>query len=281
MTRPLRIEFADAVYHVTARGNAQATIYHDDDDRERFLRYFAATIKRHEWVCHAYCLMGNHYHLLLETAAPNLSKGMKWLNGAYAQSYNRKYHRAGHLFQGRFKAILVQKEAYLLELARYIVLNPVRARMVRNADGWPWSSFRATAGYAPRAPFLCTDWLLANFGRTRKTACTRYREFVGKGRGQPSPWERLQNGIYLGDDRFIKEAQQHVGADQPLEDVSRQHRLAPRKPLAEYAACHADRGEAMAYAYASGHYTLAQVGAHFDVSCATVSRAVKKWECKV
>ncbi len=114
--------------------------------------------------------MSNHYHLLIETATPSLSKGMKQLNGGYTQWHNRKYRRVGHLFQGRFKAILVQEDAYLLELARYIVLNPVRARMARHAREWPWSSYRATAGYAAPEPYLSTDWILAGFGKTRRIA---------------------------------------------------------------------------------------------------------------
>jgi putative transposase len=138
MARPLRIEFAGALYHVTARGNAQQDICADDADRRQFLDLLGHTVHRHDWYCHAYCLMGNHYHLLVETSTPTLAKGMKFLNGTYTQHFNRRHLRVGHVFQGRYKAILVQKETYLLELARYIVLNPVRAQMVRSAKEWPW-----------------------------------------------------------------------------------------------------------------------------------------------
>ena len=148
MARPLRIEFAGALYHVTARGNARQDIYEDDDDRRIFLKYLARVCDRHEWLCHAYCLMPNHYHLLVETGKPTLSKGMMYLNGVYTQYYNRQHARVGHLFQGRFKAVLVEKDAYLLELSRYIVLNPVRG-VAKLAKGWLWSSYRATAGLAP------------------------------------------------------------------------------------------------------------------------------------
>ena len=130
MARPLRIEYAGALYHVTARGNAQGDIYLCDDDRLEFLSLLANGCQRHEWLCHAYCLMDNHYHLLIETQAATLSKGMKYLNGTYTQAFNRRHKRVGHVFQGRYKAVLVEKEAYLVELSRYIVLNPVRARMV-------------------------------------------------------------------------------------------------------------------------------------------------------
>ncbi|MDY7075923.1 MAG: transposase, partial [Chloroflexota bacterium] len=133
MARPLRIEFAGALYHVTSRGDAQEDIYRGDDDRLRFLDVVGEIGDRFGWVVHAYCLMDNHYHLLVETPNANLSKAMRQLNGVYTQAFNRSHGRVGHVFQGRYKAILVQKETYLLELARYIVLNPVRARMVRAA----------------------------------------------------------------------------------------------------------------------------------------------------
>ena len=133
MSRPLRIEYVGALYHVTARGDNKAEIYLDDGDREQFLVTLEEVCRRFNWVLHTYCLMDNHYHLLIETPESNLSSGMRQLNGVYTQRFNRKHERVGHVFQGRFKSILVQKEYYLLELARYIVLNPVRARMVRSA----------------------------------------------------------------------------------------------------------------------------------------------------
>jgi len=137
MARPLRIEFPGAVYHVTSRGNARRKIYRDDEDREAFLATLAWVAERFGWRCHAYCLMDNHFHLLLETPQPNLSRGMRQLNGVYTQSFNRRHRKAGHLFQGRFKAILAEKDSYLLELARYIVLNPVRTRWSGRRNAMP------------------------------------------------------------------------------------------------------------------------------------------------
>ncbi len=158
MARPLRIEFAGALHHVAARGNAREDIYHDDIDRQQFLLLLQNTVNRYDWYCHAYCLMDNHYHLLIETNCPTLSKGMKYLNGTYTQYFNRQHQRDSHVFQRHFKAILVQKDAYLLELlARYIALNPVRAQMVRSAKAWRWSSYRATAGYEENAACLTTE----------------------------------------------------------------------------------------------------------------------------
>ena len=146
MARPLRIEYPDALYHVTSRGNRQEDIYLDDQDRNAFLKTLSRVCDRFNWVCHSYCLMSNHYHLMIETPEANLSEGMRQLNGVYTQTLNRNHSRVGHVFQGRYKAILVQKDSYLLELSRYIVLNPVRASMVHSAKDWRWSSYQSTAG---------------------------------------------------------------------------------------------------------------------------------------
>ncbi|MCG6896234.1 MAG: transposase [Thiocapsa sp.] len=150
MARALRLEFAGALYQVTARGNERRSIFLGDGDGDRaaFLGVLAQTCERFGWICHAYCLMTNHYHLLVETPDGNLSKGMRQLNGVYTQRVNRSHGRVGHLFQGRFKAILVERESDLLELARSVVLNPVRAGMVPAPGDWPWSSYRATVGAA-------------------------------------------------------------------------------------------------------------------------------------
>ena len=146
MARPLRLEYSGALHHVTSRGNGQAAIYLGDEDRRDFLRLLGGVVEQARWRCHAYCLMDNHYHLLIETPEANLSKGMRQLNGPYTQRFNRRQGRVGHVFQGRFKSILVERDAHLLEVARYVVLNPVRAGMVRSVKDWPWSSYRATAG---------------------------------------------------------------------------------------------------------------------------------------
>ncbi len=146
MARPLRLEFSGALYHITSRGNRREAIYEQDIDSENYLTILSEVCKQYNWVCYAYCLMDNHYHLLVETPEGNLSKGMRQLNGRYTQAFNREYGRVGHVFQGRYKAILIDKESYLLELSRYIVLNPVRAEMIHLAIELPWSSYRETIG---------------------------------------------------------------------------------------------------------------------------------------
>jgi len=278
MARPLRIEFAGALYHVTARGNAQGDIYKSDKDRLKYLSLLSNTCNRYNWCCHAYCLMSNHYHLLIETREASLSKGMKYLNGTYTQSFNHRNKRVGHVFQGRYKAILVEKESYLLELARYIVLNPVRARMVREAKDWPWSSYRATAGFTLPEFCLTTDWILSTYSGTKKLAHQRYREFVQEGKNQPSPMESLKNQIYLGNDEFVEDMQCKLDPEQSLKDIPRTQTQAPKKSLSYFAEKYSGRDEAMYRAYISGSYTLSEVGEWFGVSYATVSRAVKLHE---
>jgi len=281
MARPLRVEFAGALYHITARGNERKPIYRNDTDRSRFLVFLAEANERFTWFCHAYCLMTNHYHLLLETCNPNLSKGMRYLNGGYTQWFNRNHRRVGHLLQGRFKAILVERNTYLLELARYIALNPVRAGMVRSAEEWPWSSYRASAGLTKAHECLTTDWVLAGFDSKRRAACGRYRKFVSHGRGQPAPWENLRNQIFLGSDAFVEDVLSRVDPEQSLKEIPRLQRLMPAQSLQYYEARYEDRKLAMAHAYLSGHYTLEQVGRQFAVSYATVSRAVRKFKSSV
>ena len=180
MARPLRIENAGGLYHVTARGDRREDIYADYEDRLGWLSIFGDVCDRFFWRCHAYCLMTNHYHLVVETPEGKLSHGMRQLNGVYTQAFNRRHRLVRHLFQGRFKAILVERDAYLLELARYVVLNPVRAGMVADAGDWPWSSYRAMVGEDRSPEWLEVDGLLGCFGRDRSSARKRY----GKNRGQ-------------------------------------------------------------------------------------------------
>ena len=178
MARLRRLLFPGAIYHVTTRGNRGQLIFLDDLDRERFLELLDDVVKRFGWICHAYCLMGNHYHLVIETPDANLSAGMHRLNGLYAQRFNRRHEVEGHLFERRFHAELVTSNAHLLELSRYVPLNPMRAGICRDAAGYRWSSFRATVGDVPRPRFLTTAWLLSQFGRTPEEAREAFRRFV-------------------------------------------------------------------------------------------------------
>src|SRR5919109_1546861 len=272
MSRPLRLEFPGAVYHLTSRGNARRKIFFSDTDRTNFLDTLSQVISRFSWICHAYCLMANHYHLLIETPKPNLSLGMRQLNGLYTQSFNRRHKRVGHLFQGRFKAIVVQKESYLLELCRYIVLNPVRIKGDVRIDAWKWSSYRATAGLVSVPEFLNTDWVLSQFGKNRPTAHKRYREFVRDGLAS-RPWEAVRGQIYLGSEKFIE---RHSAENVELTEIPRVQLKAARPSLERI---FAKRGErAVLQAYKEHGYRLGEIAAHLGVHYATVSRKLKQLE---
>ena len=269
MTRPLRLEFPGALYLVTSRGNRLSQIYRDDTDRSAWLDVLALMCARHHCVVHSFCLMSNHFHLMIETVEPNLGQAMRQLNGEYTQHFNRRHHTVGHLFQGRYKAILVRKESYLLELSRYIVLNPLRAKMVVSPEEWPWSSHRFFLGHAPSPSWLERDWLLGQFGTCRNQAVAAYQDFVMAGIDKASPLVETRHQILLGDD-FVAEHQQLQQSDELVETV-REERAALALPLIEYRRRFADRTEAMARAYLSTAFTMPKIAIAFDVSVKTAS----------
>jgi REP element-mobilizing transposase RayT len=281
MARPLRLQFAGALYHITARGNGREDIYLSDDDRAMFLVVLAQVYERFNWRIHAYCLMNNHYHLLVETPDGNLSQGMRQLNGVYTQRFNRAHNRVGHVFQGRFKGILVEKGAYLLELSRYIVLNPVRAGMVKTPDEWAWSSYRAMVGLEAAPNWLKTRTVLAGFGASKKRkAIQRYGAFVAEGVGKPSPWEQLKNQVYLGSDRFIEKMHKKIPKGQDLREVPQARRRKAAESLETYENGHASRNAAIRAAYASGGYTQKEIGDYFSLHYSRISKIIRQDERK-
>ncbi len=275
MARPLRIEFPGGLYHVTSRGDRREDIYLNDDDRQRWLSLLGEVCARHNWLCHAYCLMDNHFHIVIETVDGNLSAGMRQLNGVYTQWHNRTHARVGHVFQGRFKAILVQREAYLLELSRYVVLNPVRAGLCALPEQWPWSSYLAMLGRAHRPDWLHTEWLLAQFGSQYAKVVAAYIDHVRAGVGLPTVWDALQDQLYLGDAQFADKSRQTL-SDKLLKDseIPRLQRRAHAAPLSAFTAM-PERNSAIAQAYATGRYSQKEIAGAFDIHYATVSRIVK------
>jgi len=278
MARPLRIQYDGAVYHITTRGNAGDKIFLTDGDRLEFLEVLSQVVSRFGWICHAYCLMSNHYHLLVETRSASLSRGMQLLNGIYTQRFNRATNRSGHVFQGRFKAILVEKESHLLEVARYVVLNPVRAKLARSAKDWRWSSYRATVGQVEVPDFLRIDWVLSQFGDKRAPAMRAYRRFVSQGRGV-DVWEDLRAGSLLGSQQFIERVKPRL-AEAPLDpNVLRRERDAARPSLEALfsdIANRATRDLRIHDAVRKHHYTLQQVGEHVGLHFSTISVIAKR-----
>lgn len=281
MARQLRPQFPGAVYHIIARGNDKQTIYYDQQDKLRFLKFLEQTVKQYRWLCHAYCLMTNHYHMLIETPEPNIARGMKRLNSRYCITFNKRHRRAGHVLQGRYGSTVVQKEEYLLELCRYIVLNPVRAFMVEKPEDWKWSSYRATAGLEKPPAFLTTDWILSRFGRNRKTACVDYRKFVHEGIGKEGPWDKVTGGIFLGDPEFVQEVQKLMKEDELSNEIPLEQRKASRPSLEDIFTPkimknREKRNAKIVEAFQEHLYTQRIIGEHLKLHPAYISRLIKR-----
>ncbi len=232
MTRPLRVQYAGAVYHVTARGNERQAIFRADADRERFLGVLARAVERYRLIIHAYVLMENHYHVLLETQEANLALAIRHLNGVYTSAFNRIHDRVGHLFQGRYKAIIVEKESYLVELSRYIHLNPVRVRQPNPLMRYPWSSYWDYIGTRRPPGWLRLEEVLGPFGGLSPMARQTYRRFVEEGArtGVARPWDQVVGQAVLGREGFVKAIQKRIeeqGLSDEREVAGRRH-LAPR-----------------------------------------------------
>lgn len=278
MARPLRIEYEGAVYHITSRGNARERIFFTDSDREAFLEILDQVAERYGWICHAYCLMTNHYHLLVETPNANLSRGMRHLNGVYTQRVNQQMKRTGHIFQGRFKSILIEKESHLLEVARYIVLNPVRAKLVRTPRSWQWSSYRATAGQIAAPSFLTVAWILPHFGDTLSRASAGYREFVRKGKGAKI-WDQLRHGSLLGTEGFIEQIAPRLNEQIANGEFNRSERLLSRPTLEDvFSAAHdkVSRNECIHLAMRMHEYTLKEIASFTGLHYSTISVIAKR-----
>jgi REP element-mobilizing transposase RayT len=279
MSRPLRIEYAGAVYHVTSRGNEKKPVFKDDADRLNFLNTLQHVNKRYNWICHAYCLMTNHYHLLIETPDGNLSIGMRQLNGVYTQLFNRRHGRTGHLFQGRYKAILIQKDSHLLEVCRYVVLNPVRAKMVETPEAYAWSSYPATADKAKPHPSLTTAWVLSQFSGKRGKAEQEYRKYVMWGIGQKTIWNEVRGQTLLGEEGFVDKLVDHLKKHKDIPEIPRSQRYAHRPSLEKLFAGDVrtnvrKRRAAVTKAVEQYGYRIREIAAHLGLHDSSVSRIV-------
>jgi REP-associated tyrosine transposase len=281
MSRPLRVQFPGALYHVTARGDRRESIFEDDRDRQALLQVLGQALERFDATCFAYCLMPNHYHFVLETRRANLSRLMRHVNGVYTQRCNRRHENVGHLFQGRFKAILVDRDAYLLEVCRYVDLNPVRAQLVKREQDWHWSSYRAHVGLADGPQWLNSLALWRQLAHGDAPGRKRYAAFVAQGRGIRLWDEALKGQIYLGDERFLARAQsENKGAGNTREIPRAQRRGGKSLTLVQYLQDTRGRDEGIFRAYREGGYTQTAIAEALKLSVSRISRVIKAREAK-
>lgn len=280
MARPVRLEFSSAIYHVTTRGYGDGDIFVNDQDRQLFLTVLAEVVSRTGWIVHAYVLMDNHYHLLIETPKPNLSRGMRQLNGVYTQRFNSQHGSGGRVFQGRFKAILVERNSSLLDLCRYIVLNPLRLKAVKNISRYRWSSYRATAGEVKAPTWLYTEWILDHFGKNITVSQRKYAEFVQAGSGLPSPLSRVKSQILLGSAAFVKKMKQRLlsgaGGKSEKKQIKRPglNALFPKAVRLDKML----RNQTIERAYHEYAYTMAEIAGAAKIHFSTVSKVIKMGE---
>lgn len=283
MARPLRIEYPGAVYHITSRGNERKAVFRSEQDRVNFLNTLRHVNKRYNWICHAYCLMDNHYHLLIETPDGNLSLGMRQLNGVYTQLFNKLHSRAGHLFQGRYKAILITKDSHLLEVCRYVVLNPVGAKMVETPNAWKWSSYRATAGREAAHSCLTTDWVLGQFGGKRGAAEKDYQQFVQRGIGRQTIWTEVRGQAIMGEEEFAGKMVDHLRKHKEVPEIPRSQRYANRPALDKIFSARVlkdrqKRDRKIAEAVERYGYTQRSIAKHLDMHYSYVSQLLSSLE---
>ena len=281
MSRQMRIEYSGAVYHVIARGNGKADIYSDNEDRKKFIELLSKSLIRNNIRCHSFCLMSNHYHLLLETPDANLSSGLHLLNSEYAQYFNRRHDRSGHLFQGRYKAIVVQRDLYLLELCRYIVMNPVRAGLVNHPSRYKWSSYRTIIGATDRfSDFLESEWVLSQFASNTFSARREYTKFVMQGVDRNMIEDAVAADLIMGDKDFIESMKSHIEKNSQNTAIPRSQRLVGIVSLKELfgdSKClnKEKRNKLIYHAVIDLGYTRREVSNYLGIHAVTVGRITR------
>lgn len=297
MARQLRVEFENASYHITSRGNQRDKIFYDAADRERFLEILSRTKERYGFLLHAYVLMDNHYHLLMETPKANLSQIMQNINTSYTVYVNRKYQRSGHLLQGRFKGIIVDKDRYLIALSRYIHLNPVRARLVKRPAEYPWTSYRAFIDQKGENLLVDVGDTLSYFSKGRNRAMRAYQEFVEADEGkEENPFAAMEAGLLLGDGAFKAKVLRRIEKIRVDEEIPQAKRLRKRvsvdavikacqlfygknrKALVERVRGNEGRQVAIYLAKILSGEKGKEVGRYFGIKGPAVSDAIKKIE---
>lgn len=302
MTRPLRILVPGGYYHVTCRGNDRGAIYRDDRDRSVFLEKLRGSLANYQVELHAYVLMHNHFHLLIATPKGNLSEFMRHFNISYTAAFNRRHRRVGHLYQGRYKAILVDQDSYLLELSRYLHLNPVRiksyqgngvAERIRYLERYRWSSLPGYLRAANKQPWVHYEMVLGQIGGSRK----KYAEFVSEGleRGYDTPWENVTGQVVLGQERFVNTIKSKIANEGAVREQPSAREFAAKSPAviirevckrfgvkeeeisSKRAGCRDERAAAMEMLYRHGQLSQAAIGKMLaGLDYTTVSRERKR-----
>jgi len=281
MARPLRIEFPGAVYHVTSRGDRREPIFVDDVDRRALLDVLGAGLERFDASALAWCLMGNHYHFVIQTRLANLSLLMRHINGVFTQRFNQRHHKVGHLFQGRFKAVLVDRDSYLLAVCRYVELNPVRAGLAAEPADWPWNSYATLTGQAPCPPWLdraaVWGYLLGEAAHTEalaRKAGRAYADLVAAGKDVALWPDHLRQQMYLGDEAFVLRMQA-LASDRAVSDkeIPKAQRASP-KTLQDWLDTMPSRDEAIVAAHRHSQLSQSDIARALGLSVSRVSRIV-------
>ena len=275
----MRIEFPGGVYHITSRGNARQRIFRDGADYRSFFSLLGDVAGDCDWRCYAYCLMPNHYHLVLTTPTGALSRGMRHLNGVHAQRFHCRHGTVGHVFQGRFKSIIVDRDAYLLEVCRYVMLNPVRAGLAKTCGAWRWSSYPATVGSGPKPSFLASECLLERFSGSPAKARAAFIEFVEGGIKARSPLDEVRRSMFLGSDAFVAGFRDRIAPRSDDRAFPRAQRLAGRPPLQEILTETENRilrGQQILQARDRWGYRFAEVAEHLRLHRNTVAALARK-----
>ncbi|MEO3429375.1 transposase [Pelagibius sp. CAU 1746] len=304
MARPLRLELPGAVYHLTTLGNAGQTVFRAAEDSELFLEIVGQACERFDWRCLAYCLLPDRYHLVVETRRATLARGMRQINGRYTQAFNRRHGVGGHLFQGRYRAVMVEKPGFVAAVCRDVLRRPLELGLAEEAAAWRWSSCRALLGRLPSgrsAPdWLAVDDLLGLYAGASAAPdlpapdldapdldapdldAARRRCAADIAADRPSVWESLRHQVFLGSEDFVVRMRERAAAEAAgrgsLAEIPKAQWQAPPPPLQSFAAQAPSREEAMARAYLSGAYSQNTIAAHFGVHYSTVSRAVRRFE---
>ena len=277
MSRPVRIEFPGAVYHVTSKGRDDHVVFKDAEDKGVFLNVVENVVDRFGWLVHSYVLMDDHYHLVVEVPAANLSKGMRQLNGVYTQHVNRRHDQEGPIFQGRFKSVLIEKRNYLLPVCRHIVTNPSRQPELGSYSSYKWSSYRALAGQVKTPGFLHQVDVLNHFGKREKDAQRKYREYVKEGANAESPLDQRSNQVLLGSPRFLNEMQpilhgERLSKKGPKTAKRRRSLNSMFKKVDDKT--RPERNKLIKKAHLDFGYTLMEIGEHLGLHYTTVSKVI-------